>query len=301
MNTTWNASNNNDAILRKSEQELKLFIWKYYDSLSLRGLAVFILLIGTFGLIGNAITVVKILFDKTFHKPTYVAIGCLAVPDFCMIIMTYLAGFTNIELYLRLNFPCGHYLTTICDLFDGVFYLAYFSSFSHLICLFTVRYRLTVHPLQSRKHVTASLVTGCSAIIWCVSFVLSVTTVSIIKLNVNLIAHDSYFVLATLRAVVAFIPACIIVILHCLKLKALRNSSVHTGIRNRMNRVISIILFVFTFFQVFVIFHPILWVLDMNSNLEKSMKNTYYTVMELFAFLHFSCNPYIYFFISLMR
>ncbi|XP_048742141.1 type-1 angiotensin II receptor A-like [Ostrea edulis] len=301
MNTTWNASDNDanpDVTLDKSRQALKLFIWKYYDSSSLQGLAVFILLIGTIGLIGNAITVVKILFDKKFHKPTYAAIGCLAVPDFCMIIVSYLAGFTNIDSYLRFNFPCEQYLISMCDLFDGVFYLAYFSSLGHVICLFTVRYLLTVHPLQSRKHVTASVVTGSSGMMWCISFVLSITAVSIIKLNVHLTTDESYFAMAILRAVVGFIPVCIIVTLHCLKLKTLRNSSVRTGIRNRMNLVIAVILLVFTSYQIFVIFFPILWVLDMTFNLEKSAENTFYTVMELFGFLHFSCNPYIYFFIS---
>ncbi|XP_061179199.1 C-C chemokine receptor type 5-like [Saccostrea echinata] len=301
LNVSTNTTDHNfnqDLLLNGSTQFLKFFTWEDYDSLSLRWLAMSTLIIGAFGLTGNFIAFVKIVFSKKLHTPTFAAIGCLALPDLFMIIHCYIISFTNIESYLRDKFYFDQHLVSVCDFYDSLFYMTYYCSLGHVIFLSIVRYLLITDPLRSKNYLTVSFVARYSIIIWCISFILSISTVALFMVDMNLTKDESYLILAILRAIVGFIPICIIIILHYLKLKTLRNSTVNGHVQNRMSFIVVVILSVFTSYQIFVIFKPILWVLDLKFNIAKSVQNTFYSVSQLFAFLHFSCNPYIYFFIS---
>ncbi|XP_062585068.1 C-X-C chemokine receptor type 2-like [Saccostrea cucullata] len=289
---------NQDPYSNESIQLLNFFTWEFYDSPTLKWLAVSILIIGAFGLTGNFVAFMKIVCSKKYRTPTFAAIGCLALPDFFMIIHCYIISFTNLETHLHDEFTFDQNLVSLSDVYDFLFYTTYYCSLGHVIFLSIVRYILISDPLRSKHYLTVSFVTRYSIIIWFISFILSICTVILLKLDLNLTKGQSYLILATLRAIVGLIPICIIVILHYFKLKTLRNSSVCSRVQNRMNFIIVLILSVFASYQICVVFKPILWVLDIKFKIAKSVCNIFFTVLELFGFLHFSCNPYIYFFIS---
>lgn len=54
------------------------------------------------GIIGNNVTMAKIMCDSKYHTPTFAAIGYLALPDFFSVISLSVFYFTNISLIYEL-------------------------------------------------------------------------------------------------------------------------------------------------------------------------------------------------------
>lgn len=114
--------------------------------------------IAFFGVIGNLAAIGKIIYDQKYHTPTFAVIGQLALADFLSVITTTFYTMTSIsEIWLHISFIVN---TSV------------FSSYFHVCFLSVVRYLITVHPLQSRPHLTVTAVCLCSLTIWISSAVI---------------------------------------------------------------------------------------------------------------------------------
>jgi hypothetical protein len=123
------------------------------------------LVIGSLGLIGNICTILKIWSDKKFHTQTFTVIWCLAFADFLSIVEWHFNGFIN----LARSIIGDHVLVVIVlAIVREVFF---FSSLGHMVLLSVVRYLITVHPPQSRSHLTTSVVMLWSVTVWILSLI----------------------------------------------------------------------------------------------------------------------------------
>lgn len=102
--------------------------------------------ISLLGIIGNFVTMAKIMWDSKHHTPTFAAIGYLALPDFFSVISLSVFYFTNIFLINEL-----FYYFSIVD------NIQYFSCSGHMLLLSIVGYLITVHPLHSRQYLTVKV------------------------------------------------------------------------------------------------------------------------------------------------
>lgn len=124
------------------------------------------------GIIGNIVTMAKIICDSKYHTPTFAAIGYLALPDFFSVISLSGFYFTNV-LFIRKLF-IGYFI-----ILDNVLY---FSCSGHMLLLSFVRYLITVHPLQSRQYLTVTAVSFCSLSVWVSSDVELVLLIRVVTL-----------------------------------------------------------------------------------------------------------------------
>jgi hypothetical protein len=266
-------------------------------------LAVITLVIGGLGLIGNISTILKIWRDKKFHTPTFTVIACLAFADFISIIRCYFIYFTNLQqtqsFYETIVFVV---LFTACD-------MSYNSSLGHMMLLSVVRYLITVHPLQSRSHLTTSVVLLWSLTVWVLSLMFSAFRTVSLAVVFHYVGSEiftseaSIWVLNLVRIIQTLTPFCTILSLHCLKMKYLKSSQVKTETKKRMNLIITNILAVFFIFQTFIIVFFASKFLIYYGNLGTSVvvhkfNMHWHNGIILISFVHFSCNPYIYFLIS---
>ncbi|XP_062595349.1 kappa-type opioid receptor-like [Saccostrea cucullata] len=265
------------------------------------------LIIGFLGFIGNSATIFKILCDKKFHTPTYIAIACLAVPDLLNIINVCLSRFSNLPLYIR-----NKYISSECVLaFIIVYFLTetiYTSSSAHIVFLCLIRYLLTVHPLKAKIRLTRIMVIRCSIMIWIFCSLFSASILIMIlgqgKFSTDEGRIRSIASFSTRIAVSGLLSICAIVTIHMLKMKALKHSSTTKGINRKMHIIISIILLIFTCFQIFRITCFIVG-LSKSFSFEHSMfsGNHYpyaHDIVFLLGLLNFACNPYLLFFASMI-
>ncbi|XP_062591075.1 uracil nucleotide/cysteinyl leukotriene receptor-like [Saccostrea cucullata] len=265
------------------------------------------LIIGFLGFVGNSATIFKILWDKKFHTPTFIALACLAVPDLLNIINVCLSRFSNLPLYIRNNYispECVSAFIIVYFLYETI----YTSSSAHIVFLCLIRYLLTVHPLKAKIRLTRIMVMRCSIMIWIFCSLFS-ASISIIISGHGKISTDegkirSIASFSTRIAVSGLLSICAIVTIHILKMKALKHSSTTKGINRKMHIIISIILLIFTCFQIFRITCFISG-LSKSFSFEHSMfsENHYpyvHDIVFLLVLLNFACNPYLLFFASMI-
>jgi hypothetical protein len=279
------------------------------------------LVIGSLGLVGNFCTILKIWRDKKFHTSTFVTIGCLAFADFLSIMNCFVLYFTNIPsaVYVR------HAGVPSAVIFSIASELVYLSSLGHMMLLFLIRYLVTVHPLQSRRylvtvhplqsrsHLTSLVVILWSVTVWILSLILSVfeTSYGIVFLLFSQRENGKQFMgfyswgksIASL--IHALFPLCTILTLHYLKMKSLRSSRVSKKATTKMNLIITVILGVFLSFQVLFIVTSVLRLLIYYEIIRSTifmfrLKTHLSDARILLGYVHWSCNPYIYFFYFLL-
>ncbi|XP_061194497.1 somatostatin receptor type 5-like [Saccostrea echinata] len=282
------------------------FVWPIFDYPIFHSvLCYLILIVGGFGLVGNAFTLFKILCTKKLHTPTFTVIGCLALPDFLSIIFFYFVTFTNIYDYLYFYAWESMFLLP-SDLYSGLQLMTYLSSIGHLLLLSLIRFLLTVHPLQSRNYLTSSIVISFSAMTWIYSFLMMIPVICLKRSALNIENNFQYMIRmnAVIHLVVetvsGLVPLFIVIRLHCFKIRALRTSTVNTHFRRRMNLVVTIVLFVFMFYHLTVIIRIIILTTSYIYNTPISFYNAVCSFEQFLAIVNYSCNPYIYFFSSLI-
>lgn len=182
------------------------------------------------------------------------------------------------QLFFQLNsIPLSvstviHLLSTINSSCDVVF-------------LFFLRYALIVHPLKCRQYLTNSLVISVSLALWGYSAVFQILFTLFILLLVIFNNYDISQVktigVLMLTAVLVILPVTIITILHCLKIRRLRSSTVNPAITRKMSWIISIICVLYG--AVSVCSMMVIW------------KTTLVYVADVLLVLVHSCNPYILF------
>lgn len=241
----------------------------------MKQLFVIVVPISVLGLVGNLATILKIALDKKLHTPTFLAIGSLAISDFIYLLTAIVF---NLQLFFQLHSillsvsTVGNVLSTINSSCDVVF-------------LFFLRYALIVHPLKCRQYLTNCLVICVSLALWAYNIVFLILLALFIGL---LVIFDKYDISKVVTigilmwtAVVVILPVTIITILHCLKIRRLRSSTVNPAITRKMSWIISIICVLNG--AVSVCSMLVIW------------KTTLVYVADVLLVLVHSCNPYILF------
>lgn len=234
------------------------------------------------GIIGNIVTMAKIVCDSKYHTPTFAAIGNLALADFFSLNSTGFWYFTNILLVRDLS----NYFIAV----DNFFYL---NSSGHMLLLSIVRYLITVHPLQSRQHLTVPAVSFCSLSVWVLSVVGGVGfSYSFMPLNFR------FGIIISFNVTVLVLVCAITITLHVRKMKAINNSLSVTSTRQlqtRMNLVVTVIIMIFVLFHLFLITRITIFEYLKHHVHGYVIFNFLQQGMALTGFLNYSCNPYILF------
>lgn len=231
--------------------------------------------ISVLGLIGNLATILKIALDKKLHTPTFLAISSLAISDFIYL-------FTSIIYELHLFFKLRSIRPSVLGF---IILLLATNSSCDVVFLFFLRYALIVHPLKCRQYLTNSLVISVSFALWGYSAVFLILSTLFTPLLVIFDTYDTSRVVPIgvlmWTTVVFILPVTVIMILHCLKIRRLRSSTVNPAISRKMSWIISIICVLYGAFSVCSML--VLW------------KTTFVYVANVLLVLVHSCNPYILF------
>lgn len=223
----------------------------------------------TLGLLGNFITTLVISCRKDMHTPTFLAICSLAITDFIVIAL-------SVEIELANNFD--FFRTNIEFWTKLILYAAMIKSSADVVFLFFVRFALIAYPLKCRMYLTNSLVISSSLVLWAYSLMFISFKYFIEYLIFDLRISDpnvsDWVSTATLMLIMTVLPIAALFVLHCVKMKKLRSTTVNTAITRKMSAVIICI-------AVLNIFFGILFFFMTTSNI-------------LFAIVH-SLNPFIFF------
>lgn len=166
----------------------------------------------------------------------------------------------------------------------------YFSSSGHMLLLSFVRYLITVHPLQSRQHLTVLAVSFCSLSVW----VLSALNVCVFYYTfIYMSLKFKFWFQISVNIIVVLFFCAITITLHARKIKKIKNSlSVTRQSQTRMNVVVTVITMIFVLLHIFIITKTVLEILF---NVTRFILITFRQCMVLTGFLNYSCNPYIFF------
>lgn len=221
----WNESQLDDYMNHNST------VMTVFDNGVFPKIVFFIILIG---LLGNIITILYVTFTKQLHTPTFLAICSLAITDFliCMISLIVLLAGKN-------DFFHRHLLVVSYILH----FIAMIKSSCDVVFLFSLRYVLIVHQLKCKQYLTNSLVISASLTLWVYTFIVFVLVqlIGYFIQNTNMSEYEKYSIGTTVSMlIITLLPVTIILVLHCLKMRKLRSTTVNTAVTRRMSFIIII-------------------------------------------------------------
>lgn len=243
------------------------------------------LIITCLGIIGNMVTITRIAYSSALHTPTFAVIGCLAFADFFSVIFFGLVYFTSVQRLINRRF---------FNIFTHTFY---FSSTSHVLLLCSVRYLLTVHPLQSRPYLTVTSMSLCSLTLWLMCSLLAV----VLYLSNGFICVHASIIRGICNLIVLTFVSSIMVTLHLKKIKVIKSSftsNTHRQARSNMNLVVTIIFIIFAAFHISMIvlhFYGFILVYQQREPYNDKVYKHLFITTALTACVNYSCNPYILF------
>ncbi|XP_062577466.1 thyrotropin-releasing hormone receptor-like [Saccostrea cucullata] len=269
-----------------------------------KSIAILILIIGVLGFVGNIVTIFKIRCAKHLHTPTFLAIGCLALPDTLNIFCIFVRKFSDLYSYLLYQ-PAYNQSSIGFITYSFLDDTLISCSTAHIVFLAMIRYLLIVHPLESKIRLTIPIVMTCSLMIWIYSSLLT----AFILIIISTIIEDSKDRTNTISDAFGFyrifrmlLSVSAILFIHIKKLRALKMSSnsVTNSIRRKMNVIISIILsiYIFSLMPLMVLIPHLLHVRLTGSPFGRTFVSYTYNTSLLFGIFHYSCNPYILFLAS---
>eukprot|EP00105_Crassostrea_gigas_P039533 XP_019923681.1 PREDICTED: somatostatin-like receptor F_48D10.1 [Crassostrea gigas] len=251
--------------------------------------------IAVLGGIGNIVTIVIISYQSKLHTPTFVVIKCLAVSDFFGLFTFSFQYFTNVLTFLR-----RQNTSTYANLFEIIVNAVYLNSTSHVLLLCAVRYLLVVHPLDSRRYLTVTVVSLGSLTSWILSFVFAVIYVSLYSAfgvrnqNIGLALEMASTIIVILYLVLSVI---IIISMHFKKMAAIKTSATKGQVHNKMHCIAFVMLFCLVLCRLpDIVVHFFLFVKKMEL-FTIHLRNCYFV---LNCFTH-SYNPYMLFVFSCLK
>ena len=245
-----------------------------------------VVLIFTSGLIGNIVTVCVISCWRKLHTPTFTMIACLAASDAYSLLSYTLITYTNLLSFITCKLRIFADAFKYCLLI--LFYQGRFIAGMQLCVLACLRFTAIVHPLKFKTYCT------CKAVL-VMSFVGSVVSlISCIAVTVFTLAieYEEYYAVNTVIFAVNFIiPSSLFMVLHCLKLRALRRSpALNSNSSLKMNVVVSIVLSIYVISSASMM---------MNFILVWQYQLAFLSFVTNLSFLiNCAINPFIYFFSS---
>lgn len=188
------------------------------------------------GSLGNFITIVYVTFTKQLHTPTFLAIGSLAITDLtvCMISLIFLLPVVKNDFFFH---------SILQSVLRIILSIAMVKSSCDVVFLFSLRYALIVHPLNCRQYLTNSFVISASLTFWGYSLIINVLVLLIqfSIYNMNIDNYENHFIgTAITIIIVTVLPVTIMSVLHCLKMRKLRSTTVNTAMTRRMSFIIII-------------------------------------------------------------
>lgn len=254
------------------------------------------ILVAALGIIGNIVTMVKIVYDSKLHTPTFAAIGYLAFVNFLALIVL------TVQLFLAMGvIKTTNLLTQLTVVFisDTI----YLSSACHVLLLLSVRYLITVHPLLSIRRLTVKAVSLCSMTVWPVSVLFGAIKSYFFYVHKQTGSHFMMLINSITYIIFLLLVCFITFALHVWKIRAIQTSrSATKRIQTRMNLVVTAIITVFAMFQIFAIAKSLYIYNGYDSKSKYVGVYTFFHLsMILSGYLTFSLNPYIFFFLSFFR
>lgn len=246
------------------------------------------------GLLGNLLTICKIVLDKSLHTPTYTAIGFLAFSDIMSLIFSALSWFTNIRTYLIATHYHDQTFLNTQDMFYILELMVYHVSLCQIILLVVLRFGLTVNPIECKIHASTSLILIASAAIWiynaCVWFTFRVVFKTLVRQNRNQFLKWATIVEVSVRCLAMLVTLSIMAILHYLKMRAIKTSSVKCNVKRRMNQIVAIIVVILAFYGISYLLATIVMFVS-----DRTVTAYFSTFHQIIGFVHFSSNPFVYF------
>lgn len=254
------------------------------------------ILVAAFGIIGNIVTMVKIVYDSKLHTPTFAAIGHLAFVNFLALIVLTVHLILVVWVIKIKNLWTQLTVVFISD-------TLYLSSACHVLLLLSVRYLITVHPLQSRRRLTVKAVSLCSMTVWPVSVLFGAIKSYFFYVHKQTGSHFMMLINSITYIIFLLLVCFITFALHVWKIRAIQTSrSATKRIQTRMNLVVTAIITVFAMFQIFAIAKSLYIYKGYCSKSKYVGVYTFFHLsMILSGYLTFSLNPYIFFFLSFFR
>ena len=247
-----------------------------------------VVLIFTLGFIGNIMTVAIISCWRKLHTPTFTMIACLATSDAYSLLSYTLQAYTNLLSLITCIIPIfAEDAFSYC--WYTIYYLGRFNAGMQLCILACLRFTAIAHPLKFKTYCTCKAVLIMSFVGSVVSLIISVVCTVFF---IDLIDNEDYYALITVIYALNFIvPSSIFMVLHCLKLRALRRSPVlNSNSSLKMNVVVSIVLSIYVISSASRMMSSILvWQYDIY---------IFSVVVKISFLINCAINPFIYFFSS---
>lgn len=258
-----------------------------YLELESPGYAIVVVFLTVLGVIGNIVVIIKIVFDATYHKPTYIVLMTLALSDLaCLVLYIVHAviehevkdiGNKYLEVFMALTFVTTH------------------ASAAHVTLFLGLRYFYIRTPIQARLLQNKTIFKWSFAI-W-ISSVVFGGLYFILRFEIPQI--DVQAVVLSFRGYLLFLPVCFIVYFHVRKVHELQHSINILGLNRhirRMSRILSVILFIYI---LSALLFPICFILNYNAICENERQCKDLLILaRIMWVINASANPVIYFIYS---
>lgn len=194
-----------------------------------------VLVISIFGIVGNVLTLSKIVFDKAYHRTVFYVIGSIIFTDLVNLCLYFIHARIDDTHFTLGDLPCKVFLI--------VFYGATHSSAAHVVLLFGLRSYMVSEPIKFNK-ITMRHLIGASAVLWILSACFAVLY---FLLRYESGIQSPIYVIVTFRVYLIIIPTLLIVAFHVRKTRKLEQRSINKrNVENniiKMSLVTSVILF----------------------------------------------------------
>ena len=190
--------------------------------------------ISVLGITGNILTLIKIIFDKTFHRTVFFIIGTIVFTDIINLSLYLVHSRFEKEEFRLENVPCVTFLV--------VFYGAAHASAAHVVFLFGLRCYMISEPIKFGQ-ISKRTIFVASAVLWIVSVLFSLMY---FLLRYKSGIRSTKYVVISFRLYLILIPTLLILVFHVKKVNRLKHTLNKHNVESniiRMSLLTGLILF----------------------------------------------------------
>lgn len=250
------------------------------------------------GVCGNITTFFTTICKKRLHSVTYTVVACLTLPDAISLVL----GYCFIYRFQDEVFLNSYILRLVIR---GVGMAAEHGSAAHMVFLAAIRCLLIAKPLWCHANLRPKNIIVVSAFLWFYSVCFASGLVTIVYLYQHgyFDRQTMLYIFFGLSIYLFFLPPVLIFIFHCLKVRAVKKSMAvqRSSLSSQMSRVFLVILIAYIATCTADLAYQII---SLRKNLFKASfeldKIMFYLQYGMYVLwmIHYSLNPFIYFFIS---
>ncbi|XP_052686847.1 G-protein coupled receptor 183-like [Crassostrea angulata] len=231
LNSTYNKTNSSSIEVSLISENIPVYFNGEND------LQILVVVISIFGIVGNVLTLSKIVLDKEYHCTVFYVIGTIIFTDLVNLCLYFIHARIQIADFKLGELPCQVFLI--------VFYGATHSSASHVVLLFGLRSYMVSEPIKFNK-ITIRNIFCASAVLWILS---ACFAVMYFLLRYESGIQSSTYVIVTFRVYLIIIPTLLIMAFHLRKMHRLKRRSMsrHNVETNliKMSLVTTVVLFAY--------------------------------------------------------